>query len=189
LQGTSTTGSRSSADSMNRFENIPREMKELKQWVLWRLQKRKGQAKATKIPFQVNGKGAKSNDPSTWNTYENVLERYNRGGYSGIGFVFNRDYTGMDIDGCVTDGVISEKAMGVIKLLDSYTEFSQSGKGIHVIMKALVPGDKNATGDYEFYDHGRYFVMTGDLVPGLRKTIEERQAQLDKAYGEIFKNE
>ncbi len=56
------------------IENIPAVLKNYEQWVLWKLEKR--DKKLTKIPYQPNGKKAKSNDRSTWNTFENVLVKY-----------------------------------------------------------------------------------------------------------------
>ena len=46
-------------------------------------------------------------------------------------------YIGVDFDKlCAADGVIDPQKIGHVDLLDSYTEFSQSGKGLHTIIRA-----------------------------------------------------
>src|SRR6516162_7626610 len=52
-------------------------------WVLWRWEKRKG--KWTKPPYQPNGQKAKSDDPATWSTYDEVIAVVDQ--YDGIGFM------------------------------------------------------------------------------------------------------
>ena len=52
------------------------------------------------------------------------------------------NYCGLDIDNCIdSNGVISEQAQELIDLLDTYTEISRSGKGIHCIfiVKTVFP--------------------------------------------------
>ncbi len=53
-------------------DNIPLELKELPQWVLWRYGERGG--KRTKVPHQVNGKRAKVNDPKSRTTFEKTVD-------------------------------------------------------------------------------------------------------------------
>ena len=51
---------------------------------MWKFEKRNG--KRTKIPFNAEtGEFAKSNDKSTWSSYENAV---NAEGVDGIGFFF-----------------------------------------------------------------------------------------------------
>ena len=53
------------------YNNIPDELKQLNNWCVWKLQERNG--KKTKIPFNAEtGEFAKSNDKSTWSSYETV---------------------------------------------------------------------------------------------------------------------
>ena len=49
-------------------ENIPKELQELSQWVLWDYKKRDG--KLTKIPIQIlNSTPAKINNPKHWGNF------------------------------------------------------------------------------------------------------------------------
>lgn len=177
------------------IEKIPHELKERPQWVLWklvqRLDKTTGEVRDTKVPFQTNGKAAKSQDSSTWTSFENAYSvfRVSNGEYNGIGYVFSSDdpFTGIDIDDCIADGKLEDRSREILLKLNSYTERSQSGTGVHAIVKASKPGDKCKKGTwFEIYDKERFFVVTGDHVGNTPLTIEERQAEVNEIYASIF---
>ncbi|MGE7020439.1 phage/plasmid primase, P4 family [Solibacillus cecembensis] len=172
------------------FNDIPNDLKMLPQWILWRKEERNG--KPTKIPYQVDGNEARSNDRRTWSTFATAVKFYMQGGYDGIGFVFSRQdtYIGIDIDNCVVDGKPNEFANGIIETLDSYTEFSPSGKGLHVIIKGSLPqsvlgtGRKSVKHGLEIYQHGRYFSFTGNTENS--NGIEERTEELAEVFEQYF---
>src|SRR3954468_16962558 len=118
------------------------ELRASPRWVLWRTVERDG--KPTKVPFQPNGRPASSTDPETWSTYAEVVKALERGGYDGIGYVFAPDdeYAGIDLDKCVVDGKVTFGARTVIDRLASYTEFSPSGTGVHILMRAGINGGR-----------------------------------------------
>lgn len=158
--------------------NIPSELTKLKQWVLWRLEKNE-KGDITKIPYQTSGVKAKTTDPSNWATYEIVNKKLKN--YTGFGFVFteNDQYIGIDLDKCIVDSKIEEWAQAIINRIDSYTEISQGGYGVHIIIKGKLPyGCGNRKGSIEVYDKERYFCMTGNIIEG-RNTIQERQESLE----------
>ncbi|BDH62137.1 hypothetical protein MTP04_22670 [Lysinibacillus sp. PLM2] len=172
------------------FNSIPSELKALPQWILWRKEKRNG--KDTKIPYQVNGEMAQANNRRTWSTFATAVKFYMEGGYDGIGFVFSRqdNYIGIDIDKCVVDGKPNTFATEIIDTLDSYTEFSPSGKGIHIIIKGNLPqsvlgtGRKNTKHGLEIYSYGRYFSFTGDRENS--NEIFERTDELAEVFEKYF---
>jgi putative DNA primase/helicase len=144
--------------------NIPQELRDRDQWVLWRYKKRDGIDKPKKVPFQPGGRArADVSDPATWASFGQVLEEL-RGPrrYDGIGFVFSKDdpYFGADLDGTNPD---DERAARFADGFDTYCERSPSGRGLHFIGRGEVPaGTKGPDG--EIYCRGRYFTMTGDVV-------------------------
>ena len=82
-------------------ENIPEELKELRQWVTWKYVFKEG--KWTKPPYQVNGRElASSTDPETWGSFEDALKTYQSKRVDGIGFVVseNEEIIGIDLDHC-----------------------------------------------------------------------------------------
>ncbi len=128
---------------------------------------------------------ASTTDPSTWAPLEAVLFVV---GFDGIGYVFSVDdpYCGIDLDHCRNgSGLVPDAAVLVLKL-DSYSEWSPSGKGAHVLVRARVPGPRRRKGQVEMYDAGRFFAMTGDHIEGTPTTVEERQAELEAIYAAIF---
>ncbi len=191
----------------NLINNFPEEMKKYNQWVLWRKVWKPEKEKYTKIPVGTNGKNASTTNPSTWSSFEEVTRILAQGEISptnetykdikmkvdGIGFVFteNDPFCGIDFDGYRDPGTneIEEPARQYIERFNSWTEISQSGKGLHVIVKAQKPSDKRCKDDkigIEIYDHARFFALTGNTLPGYPCTIESRQDELTSMYQEIF---
>ena len=73
--------------------------------------------------------------------------------------------------------------------LDSYTEASQSGAGVHIIARGVIPSDKgrrDAKQGVEMYSTARFFVMTGQHLDGTPATIERRQSAVSGLFQEIF---
>jgi len=166
------------------FNAIPEELKSLQQWVLWKTEERDG--KSTKVPHTPWGLKADSTDARTWSAFSIVVEAYKKGGYDGIGFVLRPPYVGLDLDKCILeDGSIEPQAEEIIKRLDSYSEKSPSGKGVHVIAKGHIPRGRKK-GAFEMYQSGRYFTITGDHLQGTPATIEEQAAEVTAIYDELF---
>ena len=169
------------------FDAIPDELKARRQWVVWRSEADK-QGKPTKVPYQAIGEGKASTDePDTWATFPQAVRRYSeREDADGIGFVFTEDdaYTGVDLDHCIVDGRLTDYAAEYVKGLDSYTEVSPSGSGLHIITYAILPYSKK-TEAIELYDRGRYFTMTGKRWPGTRPDITDRQGAIDIILTEL----
>ncbi len=166
-------------------DNIPAELQERKQWVLWRAETDKGHV--TKRPCTTSGKLASTTNPADWDTFSNVLSIL---GYSGIGFVFTKDdpYCFIDLDDCIDPQTqeIEDWALNIIKRLNSYTERSVSGRGIHIIARAKLPQGGRRKGNFEIYDADRYCAMTGDIIQGYPTGILDRQEEVDQLYAEYF---
>ncbi|MFG3613120.1 phage/plasmid primase, P4 family [Rummeliibacillus stabekisii] len=172
------------------FNDIPAELKALPQWILWRYEERGG--KQTKVPYQHDGEMAQANNRRTWSTFATAVKFYMQGNYDGIGFVFSRqdNYIGIDIDKCVVDEKPNTFATEIIDTLDSYTEFSPSGTGIHIIIKGGLPqsvmgtGRKNAKHGLEIYSYGRYFTFTGNRENS--NEVIERTDELAEVFEKYF---
>jgi len=136
----------------------------LPRWCLWREVPRDG--KVAKVPFQVSGHEAKPNDETTWNSFEAVRGAFIRGGYNGIGCFIEPPYVGVDLDKVrhPETGAVEPWAQEVIDRLDSFTELSPSGKGLHVWTRGSLPPGPRRAGRVEVYDSHRYFTVTGNSV-------------------------
>ena len=161
-----------------------------RQWVLWRLVTRPGQAKPTKSPVRPDGRPAATTQPATWTSYDAAVRAHvgqAAGKTDGIGFVFRAEdpYTGVDLDGAIAaDGTLADWADEIVVRLDSFTETSPSGRGLHVIVRGALPAGRRRFGPVELYDWGRYFTMTG-AVHGGRDAIMERGEVLAALHAEL----
>ncbi len=166
-----------------------RNMRDLRQWLCWRLEERGG--KPTKVPYSpLTGAKASSTDPSTWADYSEAVAAREEHNYDGIGFVFTLedDLCGVDLDGCLSleTGEIEPWAQEIIEELDSYTEISPSGTGVHVLIRARLPEGRNRKGRFEAYDQGRYFTVTGKHLASTPRSIESRQEKLESIVRRVF---
>ena len=167
------------------FENIPQEVKENAKFCLWTYSKDK-----TKIPINPHDfKFGDSSDISKFDKYENVVIKTNEKYGLGIG-VFN-NICAIDIDHVIDEnGVLSDKANEIIKKMNSYTEFSPSGKGIRILFKCDDGFSYDKTkyyikhDDLEIYVSGmtsRFLTVTGNYISGEFKNGQrELEFILDK---------
>lgn len=149
------------------YANIPNELKEMKRWVNWKLEERN--RKTTKTPINAKTGGyAQSNNSDTWSSYN--LAESRAGEFDGIGFMLGNGVFGIDLDdkdediklykNGDNDNVISE----FIHTLESYAEYSPSGNGIHILCKGELPEGGRRKGQFEFYEKGRFFTVTGNIA-------------------------
>ncbi len=170
------------------------ELLQLPQWVAYRIVANERKGKPDKLPLNPrDGTNAKANDASTWGTYDEAVRYASEhglvGDLGGIGFEFNNDgYAGIDLDDVVlSEGTLKSFADEVVRLMDSYTEYSPSGKGLHILFKLNVPllefGSRRRNDELgiEIYDTGRYFTITGNVY-GELKPLSERTETVRKIY-------
>ena len=91
----------------------------------------------------------------------------------GLAFYFANGYVGLDIDhidsnledwraGDNDPNNLVNKFQGLTD--NTYMEVSQSGTGIHAIFKGKIPGKRRRKGNYEMYQTGRFFALTGNNI-------------------------
>jgi putative DNA primase/helicase len=173
------------------FVNIPADLKSLPTWVCWKLEERidkDGTKVKTKVPYHPSGKRAKANDQSTWSTYSACLATVEAGSFDGVGFEFTPPYVGVDLDKCrdPETGIIEPGAADIIQALDSYTELSPSGKGVHIILKGVLPPEGRRRGGVEMYSTGRFFTMTGKHLHGTQEIVRTGTEDLWTTHERIF---
>jgi putative DNA primase/helicase len=169
----------------------PGELRTIDQFVCWLEENRDGDV--TKVPYSVYGGRASSTNPKTWAPFEAAITYAKERAMSGIGFVFTEDdpFAGIDIDKCrnIETGDIEPWARKIVAAFDSYTEVSPSGTGLHIFVKATLPGPNNRKGPLEMYESSRYFTLTGEHLGGTPTEIHERQDVLERLYRHVFKIE
>ncbi len=170
------------------------ELSTLTQWVLWKMAPPlPGKTKPRKIPMDAQtGQPASATDPGTWVTMDAALTAYaqHRDTLAGVGYVFTADdpYVGIDLDSCrdPESGELAAWARGIVEALDSYTEISPSGAGVHIFVRAHLPPGGRKRGKVEMYDAGRYFTVTATPLPGTSPTIADRQTEIEAVHAEWF---
>ncbi len=175
---------------MENYKNIPESLKGLNQWVCFKLEHNEKKGKSDKIPKDPKtGYNAKSNDPATWSDYQTAVSAVSRYGFDGIGIQFANGIFGVDLDNVVKDGKLTAEAQDIIKTLDSYTEYSPSGTGIHILCKGTIPPKDRRKGNVEMYSEGRFFTVTGNTLVGTQEEVKERTAQAAAVHAKYLRRE
>ncbi len=138
---------------------IPHELREPDQWVLWQWWYDAQAAKWKKPPCA----GVRT-FASAYNYYSRIHE------HDGIGFqlIPGDGFTVIDLDHCLHDGTLDTDAARIVDTLDSYTEVSPSGCGVHIWIRASIPASvKNLPCHIEMSSgedgRQRYITCTGGV--------------------------
>jgi hypothetical protein len=168
-------------------QNIPQEMRERDQWLLWT-----GSYDAKgKLSKRPNGS---STNPATWTTFADASSRAKKLQDFGIGYVLTEDdsHVGIDLDGCrdPQTGEVDSWAEEIVSRCASYYETSPSGTGVKIIVHGALPKISNHVKklgngrSIEIYDRGRFFTVTGN---GPKSGIADAQDLIDGLVSTHFK--
>ncbi|RLM57620.1 hypothetical protein DVK02_07640 [Halobellus sp. Atlit-31R] len=110
-----------------------------------------------------------------------------------VGFCFTKSgpFVGFDLDDVKEDGKFTDEALGIVRRLNSYTEVSSSGTGLHIIGEGERLDDRKHRDDFsesghlEVYDEGRYFVLTGDVYEGFT-SVKSRPTVVQEVQDEYL---
>jgi hypothetical protein len=162
---------------------MPAELKNLDRWVVWKMEYDEGKNRWTKVPYQTNGRRAKSNDPKTWASFGEACGAYVAGDYDGVELALTKEDTlvGLDYDHVRNPetGEILPQDYDEVMSLKTYAEISPSGSGIRVFLianKEDLPSGRKM-GKYELYSSGHFLTVTGRFLEGCPRTIEDRSAE------------
>lgn len=158
-------------------KNIPVEIQKCKHWITHK-------SKKPNVP-----KGADYlKNPDVWHTFSECLAEVKANPGYGLGFVLtDSGYTCVDIDHISQHKAAAEK---IAKRLNSYTEISPSGDGLHIWLKDTHTRKEqrftvNLGGvgiPVEVYSAARYMTVTGNRVKDFPADIRENTAGLDWLY-------
>jgi putative DNA primase/helicase len=173
------------------YDNIPAFLKRRPNWVVWGLPNAppKSPYNPTSLPTGRPAP-AKAGVKETWGTYEAAVLCAARGLARGIGYEFDGgDLFGVDLDHVIGEnGTLTPKAREIVGSLDTYTEISPSGSGLHLFVFA--PGaditrHRKQGGFVEIYTEARYFTVTGNVLGGI-KPVETRTAELQAVHDKFL---
>ncbi|EGQ3193254.1 TPA: DNA primase [Staphylococcus pseudintermedius] len=172
---------------------IPEELKELPNWVLWRAELDNKRNEYKKVPYSFAGYRASSTNDDSWTVFDPIYKTYEQQNkYNGIGFVLSEkdDYVVLDIDNAIDDNgqLITDLANDIVQI--TYCEISPSGTGVHCFFKGQLPSNrkkKRTDLNIELYDKSRFMTVTGESIG--QSEISEDQSILDNLVERYFKQE
>lgn len=162
--------------------NVPEELRINMPWICWLFQQDAPETKAIKLPINPHtGKLASVSNSATWGTFDLCYAVKHR--VSGMGIVLLKElgYTCIDLDE-TDDPEEQARHQAIIKAFNSYTEYSQSGKGYHIWVRATVPVGRRRA-NVEMYCSGRYIATTGNVF--LNIPIRECQELVNLLWAEL----
>ncbi len=190
------------------------QLKQRPQWVVWRRERL--QDRWSKVPYDAaTGQRASSTNPAHWCSYAQAQRRWqrSRGWYQGVGLVFCPALSpvmGIDFDHCLdAQGRLAPWAHALLNHLDTYTESSPGGQGVHALLLGRMPAvrqqgiishpgrkrsfrpEECADGRHpqaaiELYSEGRFFTVTEQPVSGFPLRVLPRQEQVLTLYRTLF---
>jgi putative DNA primase/helicase len=146
--------------------------------------------KAPRSPHGRNIRASKTN-PENHAPFEVTLDKVGRllmskehaGKVGGIGFALlgSDPYAVIDLDDAIDDdGALTPIAARVLDLFPGcYTEVSQSGRGLHIVIEGKLPGRNRNKKPIEIYGHNEFIAMTGAVYGG-RVEVRPMQGALDE---------
>ena len=153
------------------YDNIPLELRELKQWAVFKSYPDNDTGKHKKtIISPADSRFAKSDSPETWEGFNSAWYYCRQNNYHGLVFALTGGVVFIDLDNAVdkdSGEIISPEAKRLLELLpDSYAEQSVSGRGLHILCKGNLPEDAKRRNDekgIEMYDNRRFRMNTASL--------------------------
>lgn len=206
---------------LTRFERFPERMRAKRRWIgwiwgskdpsgrwlrydraelvaheghLWYVDANGVMTRVSKLPKNVRTlRPASVDDPTTWASLGEVCDSIHRGDVDGAGYVLDENEVLLDVDGCIKNGEPSAFARMCIAELDSYTERSVSGEGIHIIVVAngFIPDRGQKGARCEVYVGGRtnrFSTVSGDVLDGCDELNEDAEDVLTGIYQSEFED-
>ena len=147
--------------------------------------------RASKLPLNVRTlRAASVSAPSTWSTFETALNALRRETVHGLGYVLDAGEILIDVDGCMKDGELNDFARALVSKLDSYSEFSVSSEGVHIVCVAdgFTPDRGQKGARIECYVGGftnRFCTVSGNVLQGY-ETLDDDAADV---LADIYQSE
>ena len=159
---------------------IPIVLRSRPHWAVWRYEQDHRGA-WSKPPRMPDGAPADGGDRSTWSTFEDAYDAYRSDGWDGISYAF------VELEGILAFDLDhtsdhAQRDQLIVKLLDSFTEHSPGGNGLHVWVRASLPPGRRRKDDLEIYSRRRFLSVTGHLVAASKPVIEPRQVAATRVW-------
>ena len=197
------------------LENMPAQMRALSQWLVWRFVSFEGDKKPRKVPYYATGRlrGWPNGKPKDGKPtpdqpqveqgheldrqhlvdFDTAASMVARGRYDGIGFAFlpGDGLIGIDIDKAIDPetGEVSERCLQIIRDCASYTEYSPSGRGVHIIVAGQTQTFKDNDIGVEVFCGRQFFTCTGKRWPDTPDDVQPIADEVLEALRKLVKPE
>lgn len=178
------------------IDRLPEELRWARQWCITGIT-----GPNDKAPYSVKAGQlyhASVTDPSQWLDFEEAVKWASSIPGAGIGYVLHEQdpYSCIDLDVKDKDNEPNPdkwttqedlaRYWRICKELDSYTEISRSGKGLHIWVRGKIGAGKKRQG-VEIYSRERFIICTANIL--FDKEIADRQELLTKFVDDILQLE
>lgn len=144
-------------------DQIPIALQNIPSWILWGFRQING--KLTKVPLNKLHHLTVGTDPAYGYPFKDVC-KYVHGG-EGLGFILSQNVVCVDVDNCIVDGKYDDIASKLLHEVPTYTEYSQSGTGIHLFYLDENHQFTNRRSSFELFSARKYVSVTGFQIDGL----------------------
>lgn len=187
------------------FDHVPKAITIKRNWCVYR-----SDGNRLKVPHAPAGYKMAWSIPANWITFEQARNAYitglelpdgHKNRFDGIGFFISRekdaklDIYGIDLDHCRNKetGEIDQWAKDVLAKLNSYSEISPSGEGIHIFVRGMLPEGTKNTNDrmkdknrIEVFVDKHHITVTGNRLHDYPEGIEDRSSIIEEIYNEVI---
>jgi hypothetical protein len=187
------------------FESVPSTIRIKRNWCVHRTD-----GERPKVPHAPGGYKLQWSIPANWINFSEAKKAYLDGSklsdghkckFDGIGYFISRekdaklDVYAIDLDHCRNPDTleIDQWAKDLLAKLDSYSEVSPSGTGVHVFVKGMLPENSKNTNDQmkdknriEVFVNKHHITVTGDRLEEYPSTIEDRSQTIETIYNEVL---
>jgi primase-polymerase (primpol)-like protein len=153
-------------------------------WINWTAEKQP-RGRLRKVPYSpVTRRAIDVTKDGNGSTYQVAAKwKPNR-----LGLLVFPPLIAIDLDLAISEktGEVEEWAMEIVDRIDSYTEVSPSGLGLHILAMGIIETDGNRVGQIEMYSNKRFITFTGNHLQGTPNRVEKRFAEVKAFWSATF---
>ena len=176
--------------------DAPEFLKTQKIWLVWRYEDNGGK-KLDKIPYYVDGtkrRGTQGSpeDTNALSDFDTALAFALTHNFEGTGIAMSasKGFSVADFDECIdSDGTINNAVLQCTQ--GSYTEYSPSGKGLHLFLEGDFGNEKriakNGNWGIELFNTRGFLTFTGKLIPSSTPSLGKSNSYLNSVINDRFK--
>lgn len=164
------------------------ELRKLPRWLGWKFVSDGDRIRKQPINLNAPGAGfASCDDPTSWCSYELAKTSLSAGKCDSVGLALGKEIGLVIVDldkvRAGKDEPFPKWVLDLVEELDSYTEISASGLGLHILVRGSIPANINRQALHvELHDSKKMFAISEDIFEGRDKI---RARDLSSLYARV----